>query len=102
MTDTNILLDLETVRIKRFDRQNVVIEKLVEKKAGTFRNPGTGELIEKPDREEWEERGYYSDVQAALRSIYRSDMLIDEERRTLKEYIDIQKAILKKLTDWGL
>lgn len=102
MDGVNILLDLETVRIRRYDRQNVVIEKLVEKKAGTYRNPSTGELIEKPDRIEWEEDGYCSDVQSALRNIYRKDLLVEEKQRTLEEYISIQKQILKKLTDLGL
>ena len=97
MTDTNTLLDLKTVRVRRYDRLNVVVEILTDKPAGTFRNPSTGEPIEKPNRQEWEFDGYFSNVKSALQHIYDNDLMMDDRARTLDEYITDSRRILSKL-----
>lgn len=102
MAGTNILLDLGTARIKRFDGENVTIEILEKKEAGTYRIPNTGETIEKPDREEWVHVGYFANAKSALRYIYNNDLLIEDKQRTLEEYISINKEILTKLKRFGL
>ena len=102
MAGTNILFDLGTVRIKRFYGENVTIE-IEKKRSGTYRIPNTGEMIEKPDREEWVHVGYFANAKSALRYIYNNDLLIEDKQRTLEEYINInKKEILKKLKSWGL
>ena len=92
-----ILLDLGTVRIKRCDEQNVIVQILVDKPAGTFKNPSTGETIEKPDRQEWVDRGYFSSTKTALNHIYRNDLLMADEVRTLTQYLELDRKIAAML-----
>ena len=102
MTKDLILLDLGRARIKRFDGENVIVQILVDKEAGSYRNPSTGEMIEKPARQEWVDDGYYQNTKSALRYIYNNDLLIEEKQRTLEEYIGIHTEILTKLKRFGL
>ena len=97
MSKELILIDLETVRIKRFDGLNVIVQVLVDKAAGTYRNPGTGEVFEKPDRKEWVDHGYFSNTKSALRHIYNNDLLANDAELTLAEYIDRDRQIAEKL-----
>ena len=102
MSKELILLDLGTVRIKRFDGENVIVQVLTKMEASTHKNPRTGEIINKPDREQWVDVGYYSNTKSAIRHIYEYDLLIEEIPRTFKEYVAINKEILAKLTKLGL
>lgn len=97
MSKELILIDLETVRIKRFDGLNVVVQVLTEKEASTHRVPNTGEIIEKPARQEWVDHGYFPNTKSALRHIYNNDLLLNDEATTLCEYIRRDKVISEKL-----
>lgn len=102
MAGTNILFETGTVRIKRFYDESVTIEIIEKKEAGTYRIPKTGEMIEEPDREEWIHVGCFANLKSAFRYIRNNDLLDEDEQRTLKEYININKGILKRLKSWGL
>lgn len=76
----------DTLRIKRIDDRNVIIEKYE-----TTVNP-----ITKKENSSWKREGFYSTFRHALEAIVRRDMLIDlEQLESLKAY---QESINKTVS----
>ena len=68
----------ETLRIKRYDDRNVVLEQLTE---GV--NPKTREVSSK-----WKNIGYFPNVRMGLQRVIDLDMLVDlDEIETLRGYL---------------
>lgn len=79
----------DTLRIKRVDDRNVVIEKYE-----TTINP-----ITKEGNSSWKREGFYSTFRQALEAIVRKDMLIDlEQLESLKMYQESINKTVNQLT----
>ena len=87
-TEKKVLLEIDNVRIKEYDRLNVQIEAYE-----TYYNP-----IEKKDTQGWKFKGYSATVLSALLQIQRKEYLIDENAiQDLKTYVEAVKASNLKL-----
>lgn len=76
----DIIIDLGQTRIRRQDQMNLVVEQ------------------RRPD-DKWVFFGYFSNVKSALRSIYRSDLLVQERNMTLREYLEQDLKLKQMLLD---
>ena len=79
----------DTLRIKRVDDRNIIIEKYE-----TTVNPVT-----KKENSSWKREGFYPTFRHALEAIVRKDMLIDlEQLESLKRYQESIDKTVNQLT----
>lgn len=97
MTETNekkILIDLGNVRIKEYDKRNIVIEKIERVFIPTT----------KEQKDSWQFKGYSSTILSALETIVKNEWLIDQKTvSSLYSFLGIiqneNKKVLKVLEE---
>lgn len=94
--DKLVLIEIDNVRIIRYNDMNVALEKLETVPAKVFMG------VDYPEREDWIFKGYYGNKYSAMQGILNLNLLDNEEKVLQLEQVllDFQSMMVKAKRDF--